>query len=71
MHWPERSTNYFGTREYTIDNDEGKWNSFESVLEALEKFIKSGKIRYIGMSNETPYGLSRYIEYLKVKNYLE
>ena len=67
LHWPERSTNYFGTREYTVDSDEGKWNSFESVLEALGKFIKSGKIRYIGMSNETPYGLSRYIELSKNK----
>ncbi len=67
LHWPERSTNYFGTREYTVDSDEGTWNSFESVLEALDKFIKSGKIRYIGMSNETPYGLSRYIELSKSK----
>ena len=67
LHWPERSTNYFGRRDYTLDNDEGEWNSFESVLEALEKFIKSGKIRYIGMSNETPYGLSKYIELSKSK----
>jgi len=67
LHWPERSTNYFGRRDYTVDSDEGEWNSFESVLEALEKFIKSGKIRYIGMSNETPYGLSKYIELSKSK----
>ena len=67
LHWPERSTNYFGKRDYTLDSDEGEWNSFESVLEALEKFIKSGKIRYIGMSNETPYGLSKYIELSKSK----
>ena len=67
LHWPERSTNFFGSREYTIDSDEGSWNSFENVLEALGKFIKSGKIRYIGMSNETPYGLSRYIELSKYK----
>ena len=67
LHWPERSTNYFGKRDYTIDNDEGDWNSFEGILEALEKFIKAGKIRYIGMSNETPYGLSRYIELSKSK----
>ena len=67
LHWPERSTNYFGRRDYTLDSDEGEWNSFESILEALEKFIKSGKIRYIGMSNETPYGLSKYIELSKSK----
>ena len=68
LHWPERSTNFFGRREYSNNKDESKWNSFESILEALEKFIKSGKIRYIGMSNETPYGLSKYIELSKSKN---
>ncbi len=68
LHWPERSTNYFGKRDFTLDDNEGNWNSFESILEALKKFIKSGKIRYIGMSNETPYGLSKYIELSKSKN---
>ncbi len=67
LHWPERSTNYFGSRDFSYDNKEGNWNSFENILEALEKYIKSGKIRYIGMSNETPYGLSRYLEISKNK----
>ena len=68
LHWPERSTNFFGRRDYSIDGSERDWHSFESILEALNKFIKSGKIRYIGMSNETPYGLSKYIELSKSKN---
>ena len=68
LHWPERSTNFFGRRDYSIDGNERDWHSFESILEALNKFIKSGKIRYIGMSNETPYGLSKYIELSKSKN---
>ncbi len=67
LHWPERSTNCFGTREFKVNEEEGKWNDFESVLQALEKYIKSGKIRYIGMSNETPYGLSKYLEISKNK----
>ncbi len=67
LHWPERSTNYFGNRDFLYNNKEGNWNSFEDILEALEKYIKSGKIRYIGMSNETPYGLSRYLEISKNK----
>ncbi len=67
LHWPERSTNFFGRRDYSYNNKEGKWNSFEDILEALNKFIKIGKIRYIGMSNETPYGLSRYLEISKNK----
>ena len=68
LHWPERSTNCFGRREYEINKNEGEWNDFETVLNSLNKFIKSGKIRYIGMSNETPYGLSKYLELSKNKN---
>ena len=68
LHWPERSTNCFGRREFKVNNNEGEWNDFESILQALEKFIKSGKIRYIGVSNETPYGLSKYLEISKNKN---
>ena len=68
LHWPERNTNYFGTRDYKHDEKESNWNNFESILQALEKYIKKGKIRYAGMSNETPYGLSRYLELSKNKN---
>ncbi len=68
LHWPERSTNCFGLREFKLNEEEKKWNSFESVLQALDKYIKSGKIRYIGLSNETPYGLSKYLELSKNKS---
>ena len=68
LHWPERSTNTFGRREYTINKNEGDWNDVENILQALQKFIKSGKIRHIGLSNETPYGLSKYLELSKHKN---
>jgi len=68
LHWPERSTNSFGRREYKHRENENQWNNFESILQALKKFIKTGKIRYIGMSNETPYGLSKYLELSKDKN---
>ncbi len=67
LHWPERSTNCFGKRDYVHRENERDWNDFESILESLEKFIKNGKIRYIGMSNETPYGLSAYLECSKNK----
>ena len=68
LHWPERSTNTFGKRDFVYREDEREWNNFESVLYALKKFIKNGKIRYIGMSNETPYGLSKYLELSKNNN---
>jgi len=62
LHWPERNTNYFGKRNYEHDSVEGKWNDLESVLKALKKFIDQGKIKYIGISNETPWGLSKFLE---------
>ncbi len=68
LHWPERSTNCFGRREFSINENEREWNNFEDILNSLEKFIKKGKIRYIGVSNETPYGLSKYLELSKNKN---
>ena len=38
LHWPERSTNFFGRRDYLYNNKEGHWNSFEDILEALKLF---------------------------------
>ena len=68
LHWPERSTNCFGVREFKFNKEEKEWNSFESILQALEKYIKIGKIRHVGISNETPYGLSKYLELSVSKN---
>ena len=68
LHWPERSTNCFGVREFSVNEEEKEWNNFESILQALDKYIKSGKIRHVGLSNETPYGLSKYLELSKNKN---
>tara|TARA_B100000941_G_scaffold290505_1_gene272714 strand:- start:2606 stop:3643 length:1038 start_codon:yes stop_codon:yes gene_type:complete len=68
LHWPERSVNNFGQIGYVHKDDEGEWNDFEKILISLEKFLKKGKIRYIGVSNETPYGLSKYLEISKNKN---
>ena len=62
LHWPERNTNFFGKRGYKHDEDE-KWeDNFKEVLEHLKSFVDQGKIRHIGLSNETPYGLMRFLE---------
>ena len=66
LHWPERKTNFFGRLNYKY-TEEDSWNKFEKVLIALEKFIKQGKIRYIGLSNETAWGLSKFLETSKIK----
>jgi len=61
LHWPERSSNYFGVKDYEHEEEEWKDN-FREVLLNLESFIKTGKIRHIGLSNETPYGVMRFLE---------
>jgi len=66
LHWPERKTNFFGRLNYK-HKEEDEWNDFEKVLTTLEKFIKEGKIRYIGLSNETSWGLSKFLEISKLK----
>ena len=62
LHWPERQTNFFGRLDYVHNKNEKKWNNFESILNSFDKLIKKGKIRHVGLSNETPYGLSKYLE---------
>ncbi|WP_103069619.1 aldo/keto reductase [Aquimarina sediminis] len=62
LHWPERNTNFFGVRGYEHDENERWSDNFEQVLSYLQEFIAAGKIRQIGLSNESPYGVMRYAE---------
>lgn len=56
LHWPDRKTNYFGQLGY-IHDEEDKFIDLQESLEALNEFVKQGKIREIGLSNETPWGV--------------
>ena len=64
LHWPERITNTFGNRNYQYLNDSWEDN-FEFILEKLKELIKIGKIRHIGLSNENPWGIMKFLEYSK------
>lgn len=66
LHWPERNTNYFGKRGYQHDISDHWQDNFHQVLETLRDLIREGKIRHVGVSNETPWGTMRYIEESKV-----
>ena len=67
LHWPERSTNFFGDYGYEHDENDKNWTPFEEILESLKKFVEQGKIRYVGLSNETAWGLSKFLELSKMK----
>jgi len=66
VHWPERKSNYFGRLGYEYSDDMGV--SIEETLEAMTDLVKSGRVRYIGISNETPWGTNRYLNIAKEKS---
>jgi len=68
LHWPERKVPKFGKLDFEYDPYDNEWIQIEEVLDNLNNLIKSGKIRYIGLSNETPWGLMKYLQVAKEKN---
>ena len=61
LHWPQRATNCFGKLNYQYTDDKATVTLLET-LEALTEQVRTGKIRYIGVSNETPRGVMRYLQ---------
>ncbi len=65
LHWPERNTNYFGELGYKAGEEEAFLTPITETLCALKKQIDAGKIRYIGLSNETPWGIMQFLTLAK------
>ncbi|MCW0312152.1 NADP(H)-dependent aldo-keto reductase [Pantoea ananatis] len=61
LHWPQRQTNFFGKLGYQYSENSVPVTLLET-LEALAEQVRAGKIRYIGVSNETPWGVMRYLQ---------
>lgn len=64
LHWPQRQTNCFGKLTYQYTDDKPVVTLLET-LEALNEQVRAGKIRYVGVSNETPWGVMRYLHWRK------
>ncbi len=60
LHWPDRETNYFGKLGY-VHSEQDLSVPIEETLEVLQELVTAGKIRHIGVSNETPWGLMQYL----------
>ena len=69
LHWPERKVPRFGELDYKYDPNDNVWTTVEEVLYNLNELVKSGKIRYVGLSNETPWGMMKFLEVAKEKNF--
>lgn len=68
LHWPERNVAVFGQLDFEYDPNDTNWTPIEEVLENLNDLVKLGKIRYIGLSNETPWGITKFLNIAEKKN---
>lgn len=66
IHWPERKTNFFGIRGY-VHHDDDDATAIEETLAVVSELVSEGKIRYVGVSNETPWGVAGYLRLAREK----
>jgi len=59
-HWPERETNFFGRLDYVHDDDDAS-TPLDEQLDALARQVEAGKVRAVGVSNETPWGVMKLL----------
>lgn len=59
VHWPDRPANYFSRLGYT--HEEADTVPIGETLAALGELVQAGKVRHIGVSNETPWGVMQYL----------
>jgi len=59
-HWPDRDTNCFGRLNYFHVPEKDR-TPIAETLAVLEDLVQAGKVRYLGISNETPWGLAEYL----------
>ncbi|WP_234194983.1 MULTISPECIES: aldo/keto reductase [Pseudacidovorax] len=67
IHWPERNVPAFGTMYYDPTKERTQ-TSIHEQLDALAGLVKAGKVRYIGLSNETPYGVHEFVRLAEQHN---
>ena len=67
LHWPERKVPKFGVLDFKYDPFDDDWVQVEEVLDNLNQLVKSGKVRYVGLSNETPWGVMKFLQIAKEK----
>lgn len=68
IHWPARPVPAFGNRYFDPEKTNPDQSSIEEQLRAMDRLVREGKIRYVGLSNETPYGVSEFIRIAQAEN---
>jgi aryl-alcohol dehydrogenase-like predicted oxidoreductase len=68
IHWPERNVPMFGGIYYDPAKERAHTTSIHEQLEAFAALVKQGKIRHIGLSNETPWGVHEFVRLAEQHN---
>src|SRR5690606_22928819 len=68
IHWPARPVPAFGQRYFDREKINPEQSTIEEQLRALDQLVREGKIRYVGLSNETPYGVSEFVRLAEAEN---
>lgn len=68
LHWPERKANRFDKAEYEHDENDPWQENFLDIIETMNTLIKEGKIKHYGLSNETPWGIMKYLQLAEKHN---
>ena len=68
LHWPDRPMSMFGSGGIGYRHIESESIPINETLEVLANLVSSGKVRHIGLSNETSWGLSEFLKYSESNN---
>ena len=68
LHWPDRSVNMFGRRGFRPSPDE-EMTPLEETLEVLADLVRDGKVRHVGVSNETPWGVMTFLRHARERDW--
>jgi len=69
VHWPDRPAGSFSGKLEYEHKESKKSIGIEETLDVLNNLVKNGKVRHIGISNETPWGTNQYLKYSEQKNH--
>lgn len=61
LHWPDRYVPLYGAPEYRTEFERADATPILAQIEIMDELIKAGKIRHYGLSNESPYGLTKFV----------
>lgn len=68
IHWPDREVSQFGANPVIFEEKSGPENPVHEQLEALAEIIKSGKVRHVGLSNESAWGMMAFLNEATMRN---